>query len=460
MTRNEHQHPPLFVGIATGPTHYRACVLSVVDGTCSVQKTYGVPRQDHSDLSAFIDSIAADFPDRHLITVGGLDDRPVGFYTFDIPTVNDKQTDAIVASQAELHLPFGLDQVHYTWRRVSSHAAQSTVTVVAALRSRLAEPIDQARRAELDALVLHSEAVLHALQFLCDDLPDDWAVLRIIDDQAKLLVVRNGVLIRVTTFDGDVPASSDQAAQHAVLLSRDIQQTLLNDTSDGPLPIFIDAHGAVGQAVSALLDQWELPLNPLPYRASPMAARRAPQEIEPLGLALTLAQCHAYYALFASNAHTAGAYAPPRRTWRLALAAGLAAVIFVLISYGMDRYRLGVYERHTNSPEFAELLATHRLRTAVAHARLDVPEVLTKLNAAVPKGLTIDSLQMHRSKRIAVAGTCKDARPLYDFLEALSTCPGIADARITHQDFDEKKKHMQFTVTFDYKNFTSKRLTR
>ena len=176
--QSEQKKESLFAGVSAGSLRYQASVLQVHGNKITVLKDYSVSKEETS-WSAFVKKIDQDFPNHSFETAMSFDDSCVGFYRFKIPVVNDKQLQAIIAAQAEIHLPLPIEQMQYSWRILAQHEGKATVAVAAAKRDMLSGVVNQARQANVDAIVLNSEAVLRTIGSLCDGLGEDFGLLRI-----------------------------------------------------------------------------------------------------------------------------------------------------------------------------------------------------------------------------------------------------------------------------------------
>ncbi len=455
MTESGTQNESLYVGLSADSLWYRACVVQVQDKTTSVLKNYAVSR-DEVNWRDFVKTIGDDYLDRNLVTAMAFDDRCVGFYHIEIPAMNQKQMVSVVASQAEIQFPLPIEQMRYHWHILGEKDGKAAISIAAAKSDMLADTVSQARKADVDSVVLRSEAILRAVDFLCDDLRGDFNILYLCEEDVKLLFVQNGVLAKVTTFDCDRSLLADEQSSQVQLLCLDIQNAIAEYpvNENCPLLLFSDEVESFGEMVETLLNDKGVETQ----RISGDNGLQA--EVVSLGTALMTSDTAQQYDLFKEVYQKTSIELKEKSGGKkkiLAVAVCLLLAVFIAVSYGADKLRIAAYEKQMNTPEFTQFQEIHRVRTAIAQQRVDIPALIEKINQSVPKGVTVDSLSVRRSQRIAVGASCKDPKAMYAFTEALDKCKGVETVRISSQGFDKKKKQTTFTLTFDYKNFTQKR---
>jgi hypothetical protein len=460
--QNEQQKEILFAGLSAEPLLYRACVVEVRGMKPRVLKAYSVSRED-IPWSDFINSIRQDFAGHSLVTAMGFDDRGVGFYGFEVPVINEKQLPALIAVQAEIHLPLPMEQMQYSWRILKQQEGKATVAIAAAKRDMLSEAAGLARQANVDAIVLRSEAVLRAIVSGCEGLGADYGLLYCRQDDTKLLFVQNGTLAKAVTLDCEFSEMTDAYTSEASLLCLDIQNVISEYVrhSAKPLRLYLDGSDRFIEIVEKVLNEKGIATSRIRYDLNQMeGCNNATPDIECLGLALTAYDAGPLYDVFKGLYRKAGPEQKEmtgRKKKVLAAAVCLMLAVFIAVSYGIDKLRLAIYEQKMDTLEFSRLLETHRLRGTIARERIDIPDLIEMINGSIPEGVTVHSLQVRRFQKIAVGGRCKDPKMMYAFAGALGQCKGVEGVRLSNQNFDEKKKQTIFTLTFDYKNVTDKR---
>lgn len=460
--QNEQQ---IYIGLSIESGYYRACAVQIQGAAISVLKNYS-RAQDEADWRSFVETIRQDYPNQPLVTSLAFNDSCVGFYNFEIPVVNEKQMPLVIASQAEVHLPLPIEQMQVDWRIVSETAGKARVAVAAAKRTMLVDVAGCARQCNADAVVLQSEAFLRAAGFLCDTLKKDFALLRMSEGQAKLLFVQGNMLVKVATFDGIFLTQTTDSSAEMSLLCLDIQNVLAEYTSRGEksLPLFLEGETAAVDDIAACLEDKGIAVSRIQYDTSGVIVddTQTDTDIVCLGAVLSVSETATTYDLFKGlhQKSEPDKKVNPKRTNRiLAAVVCVMFVVFIAVSYGVDRFRLAAYQKQMDRPEFRELLEMHRFRIEVAQQRIDIPELITKINETTPQGVTVHSVSFSRFQKISVGASCKDPKLMYHFMDALAKSKGVGTVRVSNPDFDEKKKETVFTLTFDYKYFTDKRKT-
>ncbi|MHC5157245.1 MAG: hypothetical protein ACYSOZ_03965 [Planctomycetota bacterium] len=459
--QNEQQKEVLFAGLSARPSQYRACVAQVRGTKATVLKAYSVSKEVIS-WRDFVKSIRQDFPGHSIVTAMGFDDSCVGFYCIEVPAVNEKQLQALIAVQAEIHLPLPMEQMEFCWRVLGQHEGKTTVAIAAAKRDMLSEVVGLARQANVDAIVLRSEAVLRTIASRCEGLGADYALLCCRQDDTKLLFVQNGILAKAATLDCEFSEMTDADASEASLLCLDIQNVISEymQHSTEPLRFYLDGSDRFIEIIEKVLNEKDIGTSRIRYDLNQTEGDDgSTPDIECLGLALTVHDAGPQYDVFNGvyQKHSSESKETTGRKKVLAAVVCFMLAVFIAVSYGIDKLRLAVYEKEMDTPEFSRLLETHRLRSTIARERIDIPDLIETINGSIPKGVTVHSLQVRRYQKIAVGGACKDPKMMYSFAEALGKCKGVEGVRPSNQDFDDKKKQTTFTLLFDYKNVTDKR---
>ena len=460
--QSEQKKETLFAGLLAGPFQYHACVLKVHGKKTTVLKNYSVSKEETS-WSAFVKRLGHDFPGYSFVTAMGFDDSCVGFYRFEIPAVNEKQLQAVIASQAEIHLPLPIEQMQYDWQILTHHQGKATVAVAAAKRDMLLGVVNEARQANVGAVVLNSEAVLRTIRVVGDDLGEDFGLLRICQNNTKLFFVQNGMLSKATKFDCDFSAMTDKQTSQVPLFCLDIQNVIAEYLldHDRPFHLYLDGPDSLVETVEGLLNDKGIETSRVCYDLNHIEGiEDFESSMESLGVALIAHDANRQYDLFDGLYHKVDSEhkeATSGKRKLLITAVCLMLAIFIAVCYGADKLRLAAYEKQMDSPEFSQVLETHHLRSVIAQQRIDVPDLIEKINQSIPEGVTVHLLNVRRFQRIAIGAACKEPKMMYGFAEALGKCKGVEAARLSNQGFDNKKKQTTFTLTFDYKNFTDKR---
>jgi len=460
--QSEQKKETLFAGLSAGPSQYRACVLRVRDNEITVLKNVSAFKEK-TTWSAFVEEVRQEFPGYSFVTAMGFDDSCVGFYHFEVPVINEKQLQAVIAAQAEVHLPLSIEQMQYDWQMLTQNQQKAAIAIAAVKRDMLSATINDARQGNVDAIVLSSEAVLRAVRYLGTNLSEDFALLRICQNNTKLFFVRNGMLAKVTKFDGEFSEATDERMSQAHLFCFDVQNVLAGYSSnyDRPLKLYLEGPDPLVGTIESLLNDKARETNRVCYDLSRIEGlENAEFTMETLGLALIAHDANRQYDLFdglytrvdpGHREETGG------KRKLLVMAVCLIAALFIAVCYGADKLRLAAYQKQMDSPEFHQVLETHRLRGVIAQQRIDIPDLIEKINQSVPEGVTVHSLVVRQFQRIAIGAACKEPKMMYGFTEALGKCKGVEAVRLSNQSFDDKKKQTTFTLTFDYKNFTDKR---
>jgi hypothetical protein len=101
-----------------------------------------------------------------------------------------------------------------------------------------------------------------------------------------------------------------------------------------------------------------------------------------------------------------------------------------------------------------KILTRQQMRERFAKARPDMLELLTILNTCAGDDVMIDTFNFKKGQPVRINAKTNTYERAYAFDKKLKEQSGISGVKLISPTMDEKKKQVQFTQTFNYKNFS------
>jgi hypothetical protein len=409
-----------------------------------------------------------------------------------VPAIKEKEIAAIVRVQAETRLPLPPEQVELAWRAGQIRNNEVAVTIAAARRERLQEFVENVRGLEPGKILLDCEGVVKAWMtfFGGSESAKGAVVVSMAARSTQVCLVEDGRLSNAAALDIGIddlsaagPTEQTETTEAFVQDMRSVLELFgypatarrFAETSAGlgELPVFVlsDGSDAIEGIVSAL-------------RSAELDARAAEPSIEELGIGGEVGAEELYeYRVpigLALLGLGAGAeelniferlYRPSgekkRRHWIYSpkVAGAIAAVMLVMlviVSYAVDVAGPGAIEKRVRASvsdaDMDVLVQRQKLIRTVASERPDLLELLSLVSSSGSKGILLDSLQFKKGQPISITGQADNADLLYKFQESLLTKKGIKQVEIQNAAKDPRGDKFKFTITFHYRNFTTKKV--
>jgi hypothetical protein len=405
--------------------------------------------------------------------------RGAVFYRIDIPPVRDGQVDSVVKMQAETLLPLPGSEMQACWRVDKAAVGKRSVTIAAGRTEGLRAYTRAARRLGASKILLDYEGVVRAWRELFGGTYDKTVVINIAESGTGVVLAENGRLSSAVTLDAGQEALSGQVdwRSTAELFVHDLRNALelfdLADDADVKVVVLsqdiethkrlipylreagINASVAVPSPGSMKSSEETVSEDIVEYIGSIGAAILA---LEPEPEELNLFE-DLYSAERADRANQA-----PGSLKRPFVITAAMVVLFVLISYALDKTSLAHLRKHIYSASgnpgainAAAMIEQQQMRKIVATQRPDMLDLLTKISESNPDGMILDMITFKKRRAVTIDGSCKSYDQLYEFQKKLSEQSGIKEVKIQNSAVDKNKKgKVGFKMTFHYKNFTRK----
>ena len=407
--------------------------------------------------------------------VAGFDSSEVIFHRMQLPRADDSQIEAMARMQLEAQLPLLAEQMSLAWRADEFGESKVSVTLAAAKRRPLEKFADSLGAIGAKKILLDAEAVValwrglfggtaqRAVVIYCGDEKTIVCLTEPLQEKGGVSVLGQAVCL-------------DFGLDDAEQFSQDIYGALeyFGKEADGccDVPIYVLSDGStIFDRLAGRLADCGLPAELATLRndgltlADGISTGQVSDYLLTIGVAIAeLDSAGVELNLFGRLDHEK----TDQSAEKVRFPGGRAVILAVLMGLGLlfccyaaDCMNLRNAEKISGtqsegSLDVDSIIARQSLRQTIAGRRLDVLTLLESVNSCRSEGVLLDSVTIRRGRRISLAGCAPDNEKIYEFQERLQGQTGLKAVKIESATLDEKKKQVSFTLSFDYKNFTTK----
>jgi hypothetical protein len=415
-----------------------------------------------------------DFDSDRMI-VAGFSTAGTIFHRTTVPAVSNKEIDSIVGLQAETRLPLPPEQIELTWRADKLDDEQLGVTIAVARKEQLQKFVDNVQCFRPTKLLLNCEGIAKIWGELFAGNKETAVVLSAGAHNTQVCLIEKERLSNAVVLDIGVDdfssTAEDEPTETTERFAQDMRSVLdLFGCSDQEqLPVFVLSDG--GAAYVSIVSSLRLAglnarvavpeLNGIMAR-SELSNEDIYQYRMPIGLALL--------ALADSNELNIfkNLYNPVRKVtkkhWLYSSTASFAIacvmlVLLIIVSYSVDIAGPNSIEKRIKESvsdfDMNQLVKRQQLIRTVARERPDLLDLLKLVNESGDRGIKLTALNFKKGQPVSITGEASSNDQLSRFEKSLQKTKGIEQVNYT-ANANAKRKKITFTITFRYKNFSSK----
>ncbi|HIJ70486.1 MAG TPA: hypothetical protein HPP87_03885 [Planctomycetes bacterium] len=401
--------------------------------------------------------------------------KGVVFYRIDIPPVTGSRIDSVVKMQAEALLPLPVSRMQVCWRADKAAGAKRGVTIAAGKTEGLRDYVSLARSFGASKILLGYEGVVKAWRELFGGTSGKAVVINITGAGTGIILAENGRLSSAVTLDTNLKHLSEPAdwCGTAELFVHDLRNGLelfgLSDDTNTEVVVLLEDIKTHKKLISYLKDAG---VNAIAAASRPglmesyeeISTEDAIEYIGPIGGAMLALdpepnELNLFEGLYstARTGRTTGALKRP------CIITVLMVILFVLVSYAIDKASLAQLRKHMysapgnpDSMNAAVLIARQQMRKTIAAQRPDMLDLLGKISESKVEGMIFDTIMFRKRQAVNISGSCKSYDQLYEFQKKLGEKSGIREVKIQSSAVGRDKGKVGFKMTFHYKNFTRK----
>ena len=434
-------------------------------------------RKFASECGLSVDPAALLDADSAGMVVAGFSTAGTIFNRTTVPDVEDQEIESIIELQAETRLPLPPEQIEMDWRADKLDDGQLGVTMAVARKEQLQRFADNVRCFQPAKILLNCEGVVKVWQEFFSGKNQDGIVLSCGAHNTQVCLVKDGRLINAVVLDIGVddfsPAGPEEQTQTSERFAQDMRSVfdLFGCSDQDQLPVFVLSDGSPTyvniisslsqaglNARAALPDLERLKAN------SELSAENLYEYRTPIGLALmalegTSNELNVFKNLYSPAPKVAG----KRWMYSTKVTCAIAAVMLALlaiVSYAVDiagpksiEKRL---EASVSDVDMNLLVKRQQLIKAVARERPDLLELLEIVNESGERGIKLTSIYFKKGQPVSISGQASSNDQLSGYEKNLQKTKGVEKVNYT-ANTNTKSKNITFTITFQYKNFSSKK---
>jgi hypothetical protein len=394
-----------------------------------------------------------------VMVAAAADTAQVGFYPFAVPLVEGPKLEAVIAAQAEAVIPMSLTQAAFTWRIVQQDSTVQRGFLCAVRRSYFQELMGLAAR-RVGSILPDATGLARV-----------WAAMYESTSQPALLIQmrRHHCILALCEREKLVRAAvADWEGSSITTLLRDLPSLLETLQISSSIPFYITGPESEAKTLCEALTSlgnpvflWQVSEN----KVRALGLTTVPAEVldcpQAAGLALAALDEEAPEFDFIRRPKTQTDTAV---VWdKKALIRGLsiaAAVLFffLAVSYRTAQKEIRVIRQALTAAHQdttgEKIIARQQMRERVARARPDMQELLTILNTCAGNDVLVDSFSFKKGQNTRIVAKTGSFERVYAFQKKLQESAGISNVKLISPTKDEKKKQVQFTMTFAYRNFS------
>jgi hypothetical protein len=433
-------------------------------------------REFAAECGLSVEPTALEDADSDRIVVAGFNTAGTIFHRTTVPDVGDKEIESIIQLQAETRLPLPPEQIELTWRADQLQDGQMGVTIAVARKDLLQKFVGKVRCFKPAKILLNSEGIVKIWEVFFSGNKENAVVLSTGLHNTQVCLVEQGRLSNAVVLDiGIEEFSTDVTEQQTETTERFAQDMrsvfdLFGCSNQDELPVFVLSDGSASYVsivsslrLAGLNARVATPdINGLMAK-SELSDEDIYQYRTPIGLALMtfdeganeLNIFERLYNPVQKVVQRHWLYAP-----KVTIAiATIMLVLLVIVSYAVDIAGPNSIEKRLESSvsdvDMNLLVKRQQLIRTVAQERPDLLDLLKVVNESGDRGITLTTLFFKKGQPVSISGEASSNDQLSRYEKNLQNAKGIEKVNYS-ANTNAKSKKITFTMTFHYKNFSTK----
>lgn len=387
------------------------------------------------------------------------DTAQVGFYPFAVPLVEGPKLEVFISAQAEAVIPMPLTQAAFTWRIVQQDSAVQRGFLCAVRRSYVQELMGLAV-GRVGSILPDVTGLARAWAAMFESTSQPALLIQLRRHHCILALCEQEKLIRAAAADWDGPSITT--------LLRDLPSLLETLQVSSSIPFYITGLESEAKALCEALTNagkttflWRISEN----KIHALGLTTAPAEVldcpQAAGLALAAmdGESPEFDFIRRPKTQTDAVVAWDKKALIRSLSIAAAVLfLFLAVSYRTAQKEIRAIQQALTAAHQdttgEKIIARQQMRERIAKARPDVQELLTTLNTCAGNDILVDSFNFKKGQPVRIVAKTGSFERVYAFQKKLQECSGISGVKLISPTMDEKKKQVQFTMTFAYRNFS------
>lgn len=404
------------------------------------------------------------------------DGRNAAFYRVNIPVSDNQQLESIVRIRAESLLPIDSSRMRFTWRCDREIDSSRNITIAAGSRNTIDDFAASVSELKPDRIAVDHEAIVTAFEKCAQDLPPRYTLTYFSKNSVKICAVEASLLVNAITIDtgtDNLFEHDENTANTAEMFTQDICNGIDYFGPDfASVPVYILCpNQQYTPQISEFLTQTGLNTQIPNIMITKLTdddsitPEKFIQWLPLFGTALLNETADEKQLNLFEQVYREKARENAMRGTIIAKRTSIAAVVIILlillgvfmVDYAQLWYLRDKLAYESDGLNVATLIKQHLTHRQIAAARPDMIELLSIVTDAAPADMMIDNINYRRGQAVTISGEVPSHQTLEQFHKALREHKDIKDAQVGPATKSKNDKKLNFSVTFDYKNFTTKR---
>lgn len=410
------------------------------------------------------------------IVVVGFNSAGTIFHRTTVPAVESEEIESIIKLQAESRLPLSADQFEMAWRANHRQDGQVDVIMAVARREQLQKFVNDVISFKPEKILLGCEGIVKVWGAFFSGNIENAVVLSAGSHDTQVCLVEDGQLSNAVVLDIGV----DDFSEDGILEQNETTERFAQDmnsvlelfghSNQTELTVFVLSDGGATYVsmvsslrLAGLNARVALPDVDGLMAKSELSIEDIYQYRVPIGLALmaldeTTDELNIFKNLYNPSRKEV------KKSWvqSTKVTGAIAAVMLVLlaiVTFAVDMTGPKVIEKRLEASisenDMNQLVKRQQLIRTVARERPDLLDLFKLVNESGVRGITLTNFYFKKGQPVSISGQATSNDQLSRYEKNLQGQKGIEKVNYT-ANTNTKNRRITFTMTFNYKNFSSK----
>ncbi|MBA4397481.1 MAG: hypothetical protein C0394_08885 [Syntrophus sp. (in: bacteria)] len=395
-----------------------------------------------------------------VLLAAAADTAHMGFYPFTVPQVDGAMLETLIVTQAEMIIPTPLAQVAFTWRIIRRESGTQH-GFLAAVRKGYFQELSRLAGGGVGSILPDATGLVAAWSSVFDSTPHVSVLIQVRNHCCVLALCDQEKLVRATAIDFDAVGGT-HALLHDLLTvvdELDVTKTagLYLTGQTNTVAALCGELTAAGKSAQL----WALSESKVSALGAQNYQSQLCSQPEAFGIAIAALgeDCPEFDFVRRPRALTSSAITIDKRGLVRSLAmVAVMILLFYAVKYWAANSQLQQIRQALSAEHQAttgqKILARQQMRERIVKSRPDMLEVFMALSKSAEKDITLDTFNFKKGQPIRITARAQSFEQVYQFQKKLQEQAGVRDVKLISPTNDERKKQVQFTMTFMYKNFS------
>lgn len=395
-----------------------------------------------------------------VLLAAAADTAQTGFYPFTVPLVEGAMLETLITTQAETIIPMPLAQVAFTWR-ITERENGVQKGFLSAIRKGYFQELSHLTGGGVESVLPDATGLVAAWSHFFDSTPHLSILIQVRNCCCVLALCDQKKLVRATAIDFDAVGGV-----HALLHDLAAVVDELDATKTARLYLTGEMNTAAAlcgelTAAGRNAQLWTLSDSNVSALGAQNHTAQLHSQPEAFGMAIAALgeDCPEFDFVRRPRTAVSSVVMMDKQVLIRSLAMVAAMIVlFFAVKYWAANSQLQQIRQALSAEHQAttgqKILARQQMRERIVRSRPDMLELLTALSKSAENDITLDTFNFKKGQPVRITARAQSFEQVYQFQKKLQEQPGVRDIKLISPTNDERKKQVQFTMTFMYKNFS------